>query len=303
MATVANIITKEAALQPEPGVLRRVGHTVTLVMSTPLGAIGLILVMLIVLTAVFAPHIVPYNPTAISVKERLADPSLTHILGTDQLGRDLLSRVIAGTRTAMTVALTSLAVAIAVALPLGMIAGYGPRWLDAILILFFDSVSSLPMIMLGLAVVVLLGPGVSTVILVIVVYSVPSYARLVRAQTLSLKTRDFIKAEQAMNAGTPRILFRHLLPNVVGPLLILACLDISTIITLEAGLSFLGLGVKPQIPSWGNILSDGFAVIRNSAVPVIAGGAPLILATIGFTFFGEALRDALDPKVNTERKS
>ena len=123
-----------------------------------------------------------------------------------------------------------------------------------------------------------------------------------RTQTLSLKTRDFIKAEQVMNAGLPRILFRHLLPNVVGPLLILACLDISTVITLEAGLSFLGLGVKPQIPSWGNILSDGFAVIRNSAVPVIAGGGPLILATIGFTFFGEALRDALDPKLNPERK-
>ncbi len=285
----------------EPGVLRRIGHTMADLMS-PLGAIGLILVTLIVLTAVFAPYIAPYSPTAINVKERLADPSFTHLLGTDQLGRDLLSRVILGTRTAMTVALTSLAVSIAIALPLGMIAGYGPRWLDGIMILFFDSISSLPMIMLGLAVVVLLGPGVSTVILVIVLYSVPSYARLVRAQTLSLKTRDFIKAEQVMNAGTVRILFRHILPNVIGPLLILACLDISTVITLEAGLSFLGLGVKPQVPSWGNILSDGFAVIRNSAVPVIAGGAPLILATIGFTFFGEALRDALDPKLNPERK-
>jgi len=286
----------------EPGIPRRMALTFVEVVSHPLGAIGVLLVALIVLTALLAPVIVPYNPTAISVKERLADPSLTHLLGTDQLGRDLLSRVIVGTRTAMTVALTSLAVALAIALPLGMIAGYGPRWLDALFILLFDSISSLPMIMLGLAVVVLLGPGVSTVILVIVLYSVPSYARLVRTQTLSLKTRDFIKAEQAMNAGTMRILFRHVLPNVVGPLLILACLDISTVITLEAGLSFLGLGVKPQIPSWGNILSDGFSVIRNSSVPVIAGGVPLILATIGFTFFGEALRDALDPKLNPERK-
>jgi len=289
-------------LSPEPGVARRIRLTLLHILSHPLGAIGLTLVVLIVLTALFAPLIAPYNPTAISVKDRLADPSFTHLLGTDQLGRDLLSRVIVGTRTAMTVALTSLAVAIAIALPLGMIAGYGPRWLDSILILLFDGVSSLPMIMLGLAIVVLIGPGVSTVILVIVLYAVPSYARLVRTQTLSLKARDFIRAEQAMNAGTPRILFRHILPNVIGPLLILACLDISTVITLEAGLSFLGLGVKPQIPSWGNILSDGFAVIRNSPVPVIAGGAPLILATIGFTFFGEALRDALDPKLNPERR-
>lgn len=158
------------------------------------------------------------------------------------------------------------------------------------------------MIMFGLAMVVLLGAGVSTVILVIVIYSVPSYARLIRTQTLSIKARDFIKAEQTMNAGLGRILFFHLLPNVIGPLLILACLDLSTIITLEAGLSFLGLGVKPQIPSWGNILSDGFAVIRTTPLPVIAGGLPLILATIGFTFFGEALRDALDPKLARESR-
>lgn len=285
----------------EPGPLGRARDVARSVFSTPLGFIGTVLVTLIVLTAIFAPYLAPYSATAINVKVRLADPSWSHLLGTDQLGRDLFSRVVIGTRTAMSVALTALSIALAIALPLGLVAGYGPRWLDAALILVFDSLSSLPMIMFGLAMVVLLGAGLSTVILVIVVYCVPSYARLIRTQTLSLKSRDFIKAEQAMNAGLPRILFLHLLPNVIGPLLILACLDLSTIITLEAGLSFLGLGVKPQIPSWGNILSDGFAVIRNTPVPVIAGGLPLILATIGFTFFGEALRDALDPKLSGKR--
>ncbi|MDQ0510553.1 ABC transporter permease [Ancylobacter amanitiformis] len=294
--------TTEATASHEPRALARFATTLAHVLSTPLGAIGLALVLLIVLTALLAPTIAPYDPTAINVKNRLADPSLAHLLGTDQLGRDLFSRVILGTRTAMTVALTALATALALALPLGLVAGYGPRWLDGLMVLMFDSISSLPMIMLGLAVVVLIGPGLPTVILVIVLYCVPSYARLVRTQTLSLKSRDFIKAEQAMDAGTPRILFRHLLPNVIGPLLILACLDISTVITLEAGLSFLGLGVKPQIPSWGNILSDGFAVIRKSAVPVVAGGVPLVLATLGFTFFGEALRDALDPRLARERR-
>lgn len=285
----------------EPGPFGRALNVAFSVLSTPLGFIGTILVAVIILTAIFAPQLAPYPATAINVKERLADPSLSHWLGTDQLGRDLVSRVIIGTRTAMSVALTALAIALAAALPLGLVAGYGPRWLDALLILVFDSLSSLPMIMFGLAMVVLLGAGLTTVIFVIVIYCVPSYARLIRTQTLSLKSRDFIKAEQAMNASLPRILFLHLLPNVVGPLLILACLDLSTIITLEAGLSFLGLGVKPQIPSWGNILSDGFAVIRNTPVPVIAGGLPLILATIGFTFFGEALRDALDPKLQEKR--
>jgi peptide/nickel transport system permease protein len=301
MALAAPDVINRAAAS-EPGRLYRVAATIRQVVATPLGAIGCALVALIVLTALFAPWIAPYSPTAINVKERLADPSWSHLLGTDQLGRDLFSRVILGTRTAMTVALVSLAVALAAALPLGLIAGYGPRWLDACLILVFDSLSSLPMIMFGLAMVVLLGAGVSTVIFVIVIYSVPSYARLIRTQTLSIKARDFIKAEQAMNAGLGRILFVHLLPNVIGPLLILACLDMSTIITLEAGLSFLGLGVKPQIPSWGNILSDGFAVIRTTPLPVIAGGLPLILATIGFTFFGEALRDALDPKLARETR-
>lgn len=285
----------------EPGGFGRSLNVMMAMLSTPIGLIGTLLVLLIVLTAILAPQLAPYPATAINVKARLADPSWTHLLGTDQLGRDLFSRVIIGTRTAMSVALTALAIALAAALPLGLIAGYGPRWLDAILILIFDSLSSLPMIMFGLTMVVLLGAGLGTVILVIVIYCVPSYARLIRTQVLSLKSRDFIKAQQAMNASLPRILFVHLLPNVAGPLLILACLDLSTIITLEAGLSFLGLGVKPQIPSWGNILSDGFSVIRNTPVPVIAGGLPLILATIGFTFFGEALRDALDPKLSGKR--
>lgn len=286
----------------EPSLRQKIARLAAAVLLSPLGFIGSVLVLAILLVTVFAPWIAPYDPLAINVKARLADPSLTHLLGTDQLGRDLFSRVIVGTRTAMTVALTALAISLVVAIPLGLIAGYGPRWLDSLMILVFDSFSSLPMIMLGLAVVVLLGPGVSTVILVIVLYSVPSYARLIRSQTLSLKARDFIKAAQAMDASLPRILFLHLLPNVFGPLLILACLDMSTVITLEAGLSFLGLGVKPQIPSWGNILSDGFSVIRNSPVPVIAGSVPLILATVGFTFFGEALRDALDPKLGKERQ-
>lgn len=299
MADLAHTAAVQPA--PEPGAFGRAVNLLIGVVLTPIGFLGIVLVAVIVFTAILAPHLAPYSPTAINVRERLADPSLSHWLGTDQLGRDLLSRVIIGTRTAMTVALVSLGIALAAALPLGLIAGYGPRWLDSLLILLFDSFSSLPMIMFGLAMVVLLGAGLGTVILVIVIYCIPSYARLIRTQTLSLKSRDFIKAEQAMNAGLGRILFIHLLPNVIGPLLILACLDLSTIITLEAGLSFLGLGVKPQIPSWGNILSDGFAVIRKTPVPVIAGGIPLILATIGFTFLGESLRDALDPKLSGRR--
>ena len=180
---------------------------------------------------------------------------------------------------------------------LGMIAGFGPRWLDAVLVLLFDSMSSLPMIMFALAVITIVGPGTGTLILVVVLVSIPAYARLIRAQTLALSGADFIVAERAMGASSARILFRHLLPNVVGPLLILLSMDVPVVIMLEAGLSYLNLGVRPPTPSWGNILYDGYTSIRAAPHMVVIAGLPLVLSTLGFTFLGEGLRDALDPRL------
>jgi len=230
----------------------------------PLGLAGLVIVAVIVASAVLADLVVPYDPIAINVRERIEAPSLAHPLGTDQLGRDTLSRVIMGGRVALHVALVSIGSALAVGLVLGMIAGFGPRWLDNALILGFDTVRSFPTVMFALAVVALVGPSLNTVILVIVVTSIPIYARVVRTQTLSLKGREFILAERAMGASGARILTLHVLPNVIGPLLILASMDIPGVIAFEAGLSFLGLGVKPPTPSWGSILNDGLALIRNT---------------------------------------
>ena len=266
----------------------------------PLGLAGLVIVAVIVASAVLADLVVPYDPIAINVRERIEAPSLAHPLGTDQLGRDTLSRVIMGGRVALHVALVSIGSALAVGLVLGMIAGFGPRWLDNALILGFDTVRSFPTVMFALAVVALVGPSLNTVILVIVVTSIPIYARVVRTQTLSLKGREFILAERAMGASGARILTLHVLPNVIGPLLILASMDIPGVIAFEAGLSFLGLGVKPPTPSWGSILNDGLALIRNTPWLIIAGGIPLILATLGFTFLGEALRDIFDPKLRKD---
>jgi peptide/nickel transport system permease protein len=184
----------------------------------------------------------------------------------------------------------------AVGLILGLIAGYGPRWLDGLLVLVFDAMSSLPMIFFALAVITVLGPGTVTLILVIVAVTIPAYARLIRTQTLTLAGADFILAERAMGAGPVRIVLRHLLPNVVGPLVILICMDIPVVIMLEAGLSYLNLGVRPPAPSWGNILSEGYNALRQAPHVVIVAGVPLVLATLGFTFLGEGLRDALDPR-------
>ena len=263
----------------------------------PLGLLGLVLVVIIVLSALFASVLAPYDPIALNILDRLQGPSLAHLLGTDQLGRDLFSRVLFGGQVALKVALVSISVALIAGILLGMAAGFGPKWLDNVIMLFFDTIRSFPTVMFALATVALVGPSLTTVIAVIIVTSIPTYGRVVRTQTLSIKTNEFILAERAMGISTFRLLRVHILPNVIGPLIILASMDIPTVIALEAGLSFLGMGVKPPTPSWGSILNDGYTLVRNTPWPIIAGGIPLVLITLGFTFLGESLRDLIDPKL------
>ncbi|MDG4874062.1 ABC transporter permease [Mesorhizobium sp. WSM4935] len=270
-------------------------------LADPFTRVALVLVAGFLVTALFAPWLAPYSPVKIDVLHKLQPPSAEHWFGTDHLGRDLLSRVIYGARTALTIAMVSVAIAGAIGLLLGLIAGYGPRWLDAMLVLTFDSMNSLPMIMFALAIITVLGAGTGTLIIVIAATSFPSYARLIRAQTLALKNSDYILAERLLDASASRIIFIHLLPNVVGPLIILLSMDIPVVIMVEAGLSFLGLGVRPPTPSWGSILYDGYTSIRSAPFMVIFGGLPLVLATLGFTFLGEGLRDYLDPRLQLRR--
>ena len=265
-----------------------------------LGMLGLVLVVIMVGSAIFADLIVPYDPTQIMVGGRMMPPSWEHWLGTDHLGRDTFSRVIMGGQVAFLVALASLGAALSVGLLLGLLAGFGPQWLDNGFLLLFDGVRAFPVIIFGLATVTLLGPSLWTVVFVVAITSIPIYARIVRTQTQAMKNNEFIVAERAMGAGTPRILGVHVLPNVIGPLLILASMDVPLVITTEAGLSFLGMGVRPPTPSWGTILNDGYNYIRNSPWPVIAGGIPIVITTLGFTFLGEALRDIFDPKLRKD---
>lgn len=265
--------------------------------SDPLGLLGLCLVTLMVVSALGASIFAPYDPIQLNIMDRLQGPSANHLLGTDQLGRDLFSRVLFGGQVALKVAFLTIGSALIIGVVLGMIAGYGPAWLDNSIMLLFDTIRSVPTIMLALAAVAIVGPSITTVIVVIAVSSIPNYGRVVRTQTLTIKSKDFVKAEMLMGASLLRILSIHVLPNILGPLLILASMDIPTVIALEAGLSFLGMGVKPPTPSWGSILNDGFALIRNTPWPIIAGSIPLVLATLGFTFLGESLRDLLDPKL------
>ncbi len=263
----------------------------------PLGMAGFILVSIILFLTVFAAWLAPHDPLEIDVYNRLASPTAAHWLGTDQLGRDILSRVLFGGQVALKVSLIAISVSMAIGLVLGMLAGFGPRWLDRILVVSFDTVRSFPTIMFALAIVALTGPSLNTVIGVIIITSIPVYARVVRTQTQALRERDFILAERAMGASMFRILRYHVLPNVAAPMFILASMDVPAVVGMEAGLSFLGLGVSPPTASWGSILNDGYSYLRNSPWPIIAGGIPLIAVTLGFTFFGEALRDIFDPKL------
>ncbi|WP_170351177.1 ABC transporter permease [Ruegeria atlantica] len=267
----------------------------------PLGLMGLIIVGIIVFCAIFAAWIVPYDPIAMDIKSRMQGPSAAHLLGTDQLGRDTFSRVIAGGQVALKVALPAVFGAMAIGLTLGMVAGYGPKWLDNLLMLFFDTIRSFPTVMFALAVVALVGPSLQTVVFVVMATSIPTYGRVARTQTLTLRNSEFILAERSMGASMARILGVHMLPNIIGVLAVLAAMDIPTVIALEAGLSFLGLGVKPPTPSWGALLKDGYSLIRQTPWLVVGGGLPIILATLGFTFLGESLRDVVDPKLRKQR--
>lgn len=265
-----------------------------------LGVLGAVLVVLVFASAIFAPLIVTHDPTRIMVGPRLAAPSLNFLLGTDQLGRDTFSRTIMGGRIPLLVAFASLGSSLAVGLVLGLVAGFGPRWLDNLLLLFFDTIRSFPSIIFAMAMIALLGPSLPSIILVISITSMPIYARVVRTQTEALRGSEYIAAERCMGAGTTRILAIHVLPNVLGPLLVLVSMDVPAIIAVEAGLSFLGMGVRPPTPDWGAILNDGYSYINQTPWLVIAGGIPIILATLGFTFLGEALRGIFDPKLRKD---
>ncbi len=291
----------DSAIAPDERPFSEGREKLMLFLGNPQGVFGLALVVLFFASAIFAPLLSPYDPNQLDIPVRMSGPTLDHWVGTDQLGRDTFSRVLHGGRVALKIAGIGVSVSFVIGLLLGMIAGYGPRWLDNTLLLLFDTIRSFPPLVMALAVVALTGPSLTLVMVIVIVTSIPGYARLARTSTLALKNTEFIIAERSLGASFFTILRRHVMPNVVGPLLILAAMDVPVVVTVEAGLSFLGLGVLPPTASWGTILNEGYLVIRDTPWPVIAGGIPLVLTTLGFTFLGEALRDVFDPRLRRGR--
>jgi peptide/nickel transport system permease protein len=264
------------------------------------GRLGLVLVVLVVMAALLAPLIAPHDPNQIAVMNRFSGPTLQNPLGTDQLGRDIFSRLLFGTRIALGVSILSILIAFVAGLLLGIAAAYLPPRLERVILIIFDIISSFPSLVLALAVVALLGPGLWKIILIVSVTLVPHFGRVARAQTLALKNSPFLEAERVLGAGPARLVLVHIIPNVSGPLVVLASMDIPVVIAIEAGLSFLGVGVPPPSPSWGTLLNDGYAYLDQSIWMAVFAGLALTIATLGFTLFGEALRDAVDPKLRTE---
>jgi peptide/nickel transport system permease protein len=274
-------------------VLRKIGRTFP-------GAVGLLIVILVLACAMLAPWIATHNPNTLDVMNRFAGPSGNNWLGTDHLGRDLFSRMVHGASVAMKVAILSITASLTVGTALGILAAYAPARADRLVLILFDVISSFPSLVLALAVVAVFGPSTQIVILIVAVTMTPHFGRVARSQVLTLRSAPFLEAERILGASALRIVFSHVLPNILGPLVILASMDIAVVISIEAGLSFLGLGVRPPLASWGTLIQDGYQYLSQSWLPVVVSSVALALTTLGFTLFGEALRDAVDPRIGRE---
>jgi len=258
--------------------------------------VGGVFIILLCLMAILADYIAPYDPLEIYSGMRGVGPSQEHPMGFDHVGRDLLSRVIYGTRVALIVGLVASSIAIVIGVAVGASAGFFGGWTDSLLSRLTDTLMAFPLIALLIVLAAVLGPSLATTVVVIGVTVWAQYARVVRADVLSLKEQDFIVAARAIGASDRRIIGRHILPNVLAPVIVLATLGVGNIIILEAALSFLGLGVQAPTPSWGATLSDGRAYILLYPHIAIAPGVMIVLTVLAFNLFGDGLRDALDPR-------
>ncbi len=253
--------------------------------------LGLAMVVALGLAAMGAPWLAPRDPAAQDVAERLLGPGPGHVLGTDHLGRDLLSRLIWGTRLALGLAVPGVLGGLLLGGGCGLAAGYGPRRLRRPIMVGVDGLQALPPILLALLVLSLTGPSLMVLVAVVALALAPGYARVMRAQVQGLEAATFVEAARSLGAGRLHIALRHVLPNALHPLLVLAAMDLPGAVTLEAGLSFLGLGVQPPTPSWGTMLAEGFTRLRQSPWPLIGPAGALVLATLGFTLLGEGLAE------------
>lgn len=263
-----------------------------------LAVAGMVLVFFLFVIAVLAPRISPYDPALINLDQILSPPSAKHWLGTDQLGRDVFSRMIWGSRISLLVGFVAIGIATFIGALLGSMAGYYGGWIDNLIMRFVDIMLCFPTFFLILAVIAVLEPSIWNIMIVIGVTGWMGVARLVRAEFLSLKDREFVLSARAVGASDFRIIFRHVLPNALAPLLVAATLGVAAAILTESALSFLGIGVQPPTPSWGNMLTAGKDNIEIAWWLSVYPGLAILLTVLGYNLLGEGIRDAIDPRLN-----
>ena len=262
-----------------------------------LAVIGMVIFLIIVLAAIFAPVIAPYSYKDQDLQNMRALPSMEHIFGTDSLGRDIFSRVLYGAKYSLSIGIISVTVAMLFGCVVGSICGYYGGVIDMVIMRLMDLMQSIPDMLLAIAISAMLGPGFTNCILALSISRIPVFIRLMRASLLNLREMEYIDAEISINASAPRIMFRHLLPNGISPMVVQATMAIAGSILVAASLSFIGLGVQPPLPEWGAMLSEGREYIRSSPHIVIFPGLMIMITVLSINLFGDGLRDALDPRL------
>jgi peptide/nickel transport system permease protein len=258
---------------------------------------GMVVILAYVVIAIFAPVIAPYEPNDPDLTVTLQNPDASHWLGTDALGRDTLSRIIFGTRTALIIGLVVVSVASVMGIILGTLAGYYGGWIHSVIMRFIDALMSFPMIVLALVISALLGSGMKNVIIALSIAMMPGYARLMCGQVLSVKENDYIRASRSIGATNFRIMLRHVIPNCLSPIMVLMTMMLGAVVLAEAALSFLGIGIAPPTPSWGSMINDAKQYLLTLPILSVAPGVVLMLLVFAFNMVGDGLRDALDPRL------
>ncbi|WP_297861138.1 ABC transporter permease [Meiothermus sp.] len=272
-------------------------RTLRALLANRLAIVGMVILLLLVLGASFAPILVPYSPTATDFGALQQGPSAKHWFGTDQLGRDILSRVFYGARVSLAAGLISVLIALVLGGLIGLVAGFYGGWIDDVLMRLTDAMLAFPFLVLAIALAAVLGPSLQNTMLAIGVVTTPVFARLIRGQVMAERPREYVQAAVALGGGDGRIIARHLLPNILGPLIVQVSLSTATAVLAEATLSFLGLGVQPPTPSWGSMLNDARGYLNQAPHMALFPGLAIFLAVLAFNLIGDGLRDAFDPRM------
>lgn len=291
LATAASADTAPAELAKRRSLFRRaLGH--------PLVVTGSIIILLLAVVAVFGPLLAPFSATGMDFSARFAPPSLTHPFGTDDFGRDVLSRVLYGAAVSFKVAFIAVGISGTLGVLLGLLAGFLGRWADELIMRIMDILFAFPAVLLAITIMAILGRGVGNAMVAIAIVYVPIFARVTRGAVISVRGREYVTAARAMGQGQLRIMLRHVLPNSLGPIIVQTSLSLAFAILAEAALSFFGLGTQPPAPSWGRMLSEGRSFLQQAPWMGIFPGLAIMVSVLGFNLLGDGLRDVLDPRAS-----